>query len=293
MTLTAHGIVDCTGFEVVKCLPWDLPGGETDDRTDRCQASKRSNWGISICRPPESMTSGDESDVNRLHGVVGQLQTDHVQETCLGVLLNGELDPLSALSHFALACGLSIIDRAKLELGDTIVVAGANLLALSVLVAADGQGARTACLVPDSETATVYRRAIERLASEVIEFKDISSFDARLDVWVASSIGNTVYVDAIGQPSSVYAMATRLARFGKLVFGRQEVTASVELNIADVHHRRSAQFIYWARPENLEEALTLAECYRRAVNLFRWRRISTLLEVASARPDASSARERE
>jgi len=289
MTAIAHDIIDCIGFEIVRSLPWDLQGGEIDDREDRYQASERSNWGILICRPPDSISSGDESNVDRLYGVVGQIQTDRIQETCLGIPLKGALDSQSALSHFALACGLSIIDRAKLELGDTIVVAGANLLALSVLVAARRQCARTACLVPDSEAEATYRLGIEHLADELLEFEAMSSFDSELDTFVASSRGKTVYVDAVGQPGLVYAMARRLEMFGTMVLCRQEVTTSLQIDIRRYVHLKSAQIIYWSRPENLEEALIISECCRRAGKLFQWKRVSMFMGVASAGPDVSPA----
>jgi hypothetical protein len=277
MTPFTHGIVDCMGFEIVKSLPWDLPGGEIDDREDRYQASERSNWGISICKWPDSTSSGDKSEVDRLYGLIGPIQNNRIQETCLGIPLQGALDPQSALSHFALACGLSIIGKAKLELGDAIVVAGVNPLALNVLVAARQQCARTACLVPGSEAEAAYRQDIEKLADEMIEFEDVSSCDAKLHTLIASSRGKTVYVDAIGQPSLVYAMAMRLETFGTLVLCRQEVTTSVVLNLREVHHLKSAHYIYWARPETLEEALTFSECCRRAASLFQWKRVSMLM----------------
>lgn len=287
MTPIAHDIVDCLGFEIVKSLPWDLQGGKIDDCEDKHQASERSNWGFLICIPSDSMLSGDESDADRLYGVVGQIQTDCIQETCLGIPLKGALDPQSALSHFALACGLSIIDRAKLELGDTIVVAGANPLALSVLVAAKRQGARTACLVPNSEAEATYRLGIEQLADALVEFRAMASFDSKLDTFVASSRGKTVYVDAVGLPNLVRVMASRLEMLGTLVLCRQEVITSLQIDIQRYVHFKSAQIIYWSRPENLEEALAISECYRRTARLFYWKRISVLTGVISAGLDAS------
>lgn len=287
MTRIAHGIVDCKGFEIVKSLPWDLQSGEFDDHEDGYQASERSNWGILVCRRPDSMPSGDESNVDRLYAAMGPIQSDRIQETCLGIPLKGILDPQSALSHFALACGLSIIDRATLELGDTIAVAGANLLALSVLVAANTQGARAVCLVPNSEAQATCRLGIEQLADAVVEFKAMSSFDSKLDTFLASSRGKTAYVDAVGLPNLVHAMASRLEMFGTLVLCRQEVITSIQVDIRRYVHLKSAQIIYWSRPENLKEALAIRECYRRAANLFKWTRVSTLTGVASAEPNAS------
>lgn len=272
MTLLDHGIVDCKGFEILESLPWEPRAGSKDLH----QTAAHVNWGFLICSPPGSMAPGNESNGNNLYATIGPIQTGHIQEACLAIPLQGNLDPQSGMSHFALACGLSIIERAKLELGDTIVVAGANPLALSVLVAATLQGAMTVCLVPDSEKESTYQQDIENVSGEILDFEDVSSFDEKLDKLIASARAKTVFVDTAGQPSLVFSMATRLEKFGTLVLCRQDVATSVILNIADVHHRKSARFIYWARPENLEEALTQSECCRRAASLFHWKRVPKL-----------------
>lgn len=269
MTLLDHSIVECMGFDILRFLLWDSAELKKLDS----QASDHGNWGFLICTPSHSKSMHDGSNAPKLYGAVGPIQGDLVQETCLAIPLEGASDTQSALAQFALTCGLSIIEKARLEVGDTIVVAGANPLALSVLVAASVQGARTVCLVPDSETESAYRQDIEKLSGEILDFEDVSSFDSKLDALIASSAGKSVYVDALGQPGPVYAMATRLEKFGTLVLCRQEVTTSVLLNIADVHHRKSAQYIYWAKPETIEQALMLSECYRRAARLFHWERV--------------------
>jgi hypothetical protein len=281
MTPIPHGIVDCMGFHIVKSLPWDPRTGRLDHRQGGVRAPEHGNWGFLVCSPNELMPLGHEADVSKLYGTIGPTQTDRIQHTCLGIPLQSAADPQSALARFALACGLSIIEKAELELGHTVIVAGANPLALSLLVAAREQGARTACLVPASETEAVYRQGIENLADEVIDFGDISSCDARLDALLASCRGKIVCIDAAAQPGPVCAMAARLQMFGTLVLCRQEATTSVVLRLREIHHLKSAQFIYWARPESLEEALKLGECCRRAANLFQWKRVS-LWECFSA-----------
>lgn len=271
MTLLNEGVVDCLGFEIVESLSWDGLGSKKDGN----QALEPGSWGFLISSRQGASPLKDGSRVGNLFGTVGPIQTHRIQEPCLGIPLQGALDPQSALIQFALACGLSIIEKAKLELGDTIVVAGANLLALSVLVAASVQSTRNVCVIPDSEKQSPYRQVIEKLADALLEFEDISTFDSELDAFLALSRGKTVYVDALGQPGPVHAMATRLEKFGTLLLCRQEVTSSILVNIADVHHRKSAQFIYWARPETIEQALMLAECCRRAAGLFHWKRVHT------------------
>jgi len=264
-----HGIVNCRGFEILESLPWKSHLGKKVTN----QVPDGSNWGFLICTPPGFTPPGNESNGNKLYGTIGPIQTEHIQESCLAIPLHGNLNPQSAMSYFALACGLSIIEKSNLELGDTAVVSGANPLALSILVAATAQGARTACLVSDSEKESAYRQDIENVSSEILDFEDVSCFDDKLDRFVALSKGKTVYVDTVGQPGPVYAMAMRLKKFGTLVFCRQEVDSSVVLSLREVHHLKSAHYIYWARPENLEQALILSECCQRSANLFHWKRV--------------------
>ncbi len=269
MTGLDHGIVDCKGFEILESLPWEPRAGIKEAN----QTPGLSNWAFLICSPFGSAAPGNEPTGKKVYGSIGPIESDFTQESCPGIPLQSALHPQSAMSHFALACGLSIIERAKLELGDTIVVAGANPLAMSALVAATMQGARTICLVPDSEKESAYVQDIENASLEILDFEDVSSFDEKLDTLIASTRGKTVFIDTTGQPSPVFSMATRLEKFGTLVLCRQDVMISVILNIADVHHRKSAQFIYWTRPENLEECLALVSCCRRAARLLDWKRV--------------------
>ncbi|HLC40234.1 MAG TPA: hypothetical protein VJO34_01250, partial [Methylomirabilota bacterium] len=213
MTLPDRNVVDGVGLEIVHSLPWDLHGVETNGGLDKHKALKLNHWGFVICKA---------ADTDELYGIVGQIQSDHIHQPCLAVPLEG-LDPTSALPQFALGCGLSIIDKAGLELGDTVVVAGANALALSVLLAASVQGARRACLVSISNEESVYLRNISRLADVIDESAYASPSDSTLDAFVASSRGRTVFVDAAGVPNLVQAMTSRLEGSGTLVLCRQDV----------------------------------------------------------------------
>jgi len=214
--------------------------------------------------PPDSVTQA-----NRLFGAIGHIQTGHIQESCYGIPLNANLDLQSHLSCFALACGLSIIEKARLELGDTIVVAGANRLAHSILIAASRQGARTACVVPTSQQEASYQLGLDEVADMLLDFNYCASYETDLDAFVASSRGRTVYIDAIGLPELVYTMVSRLGQFGTLVLPCQEATGSLSIDICRYIHRMSAQIIYWTRPEKLKDAIAFEECYQRAINLFR------------------------
>jgi len=286
MTPLDHEVVNCVGFEIVSSLPWDLQGAETvAGSLNEHQALKLNHWGFLICRPPDAAKYHATSDMDRLYGVVGQIQSDHIHESCLAIPL-GVLDPKSALSHFALACGLSIIDRAELELGDTVVVAGANPLALSVLLAASVQGARSACLVSNSNEESGYLQDIGQLAEVIGESGAGLSFDSKLDAFVALSRGKTVFVDAAGVPNLVQAMTSRLEASGTLVLCRQDVLTSLQIDLYTDIHRKSAQVAYWARPQDLKDALSLFACCARAANLFQWRRVAlAFTEGTGARLD--------
>jgi hypothetical protein len=272
VTFLNHGIVDCRGFEILESLPWEPRAGISEANRGPALV----NWGFLICSRPHPVLPKNDSKENKLYGTIGPIESHYTRESCLGIPLKDKLDPQSAMSHFALACGLFIIEKANLELGDTVVVAGANLLALSVLVAASMQGAMTVCLVSGSEKDSAYRQDIENISGEILDFEYASSFDEKLDNLIARARGKTVFVDTAGQPSLVFSMATRLEKFGTLALCRQDVTTSVILNIGDVHHRKSARFIYWSRPENLEDALRYSECCRRGANLFHWERVRKL-----------------
>ena len=199
------------------------------------------------------------------------IQTDHVQESCYGIPLNADLDLQSHLSDFALACGLSIIEKAQLELGDTIVVAGANRLAHNILIAASRQGARTACVVPASQQEASRQLGLDEVADMLLEFDYKASYETDLDAFVASSRGRTVYIDAVGLPELVHTMISRLGRFGTLVLCCQEATRALPVDICRDIHRMSARIIYWTRPEKLKDAIAFEEYYQRAINLFRSR----------------------
>jgi hypothetical protein len=68
-------------------------------------------------------------------------------------------------------------------------------------------------------------------------------------------------------------MAVRLEKFGKLVFCRQEADSKVVLNLRNIHHLKSAHYIYWSRAESLEEALAWGEYCMRAARLLNYKRI--------------------
>jgi hypothetical protein len=272
MNLISHGIIDCRGFEIVMSWPW-VHKYDNNKYVTEFQNRDDRNWGFLICRPPGSMSPSDKSNMDILYGVIGPIQTNLIQETCLGIPLQEAPDLPGALAQFVLSCGLSIIEQAQIELGDTVVVSGMNPLTISVLVASKAQCASILCLAPSSDLEVPYRRYIEELAYKTIEFEYTSSFDDRFDAIIASSRGKTVFIDTIGEPGLVYSMADRLEKFGIMVFCRQEASTSVVLNLRDVHHRKSAQFLYWSRPENLKEALIRRECCRRAARLLYYNRV--------------------
>jgi hypothetical protein len=282
MTPITCNVLDCTGFEVVTSLPWESDEDRSDDQADRRQPLTPGGWGFMVCKAFTSPTSVADSSAADLYGVVGeQVPTGRIERPCLGIPLEGTPDPRIALSRFALACGLSVIGKANLELGDTAVIAGANPLALSVSVAASQQGARTVCVAPAAECDSSYRSFMEQVTEASIVFTFRPSFDADFDAFVTSSRGKVVYIDTIGLPSIVDFMASRLRRFGTLILCRQDSTAMAQLDILHDIHRKSAQVVYWTRPESLEQALGLADCYRRATSLFRWKRVSQFAAVAA------------
>jgi hypothetical protein len=271
MNLITHGIVDCKGFKIVRSWLWFHRKGkkgnsELQNRGDR-------KWGFIICLPSVSMVPRYKFKMDKLYGVIGTIQTDLIREACLGIPLKEASDIPSALNQFALSCGLSIIEKAQIELGDTIIISGVNPLALSVLVAAKAQGASIFCLFSPFEAEFPYQRSIEKLADGIIEFKYNSSFNDKFNEFVASSLGKTVFIDTIGEPGLVYSMAIRLEKFETMVFCRQEADTSVMLNLRNVHHLKSAKFVYWARPENLEEALVWRKHSQRAARLLNYKRI--------------------
>jgi len=259
MTTLTHDIVDCRGFKIIASLPWDLEGSTLD-----------SPWGFLICTPAEDQT--------RTYGTLGETKLEQVSGHCLGIPLDNTATQKNRLAHLALTCALSIIDSARLELGDTAVVAGRNPLAYSILTAAKRQGAKTACLVHKTNTQRDKVPPVEAVADAVFEFQDIAAFEKGLDAFAASALGKTVHIDAAGQPDLVYAMASRLKRFAILVLCRQDAKAALQLDIRRYVHIPSVEVCYWAMPEDLEGTLTMARYYRQAANLIQWQRVPRLLD---------------
>lgn len=265
-----HGIVNCTGFEIVERLPWDTPPAEATT----APAASAQGWGFLACRPPRSLAPGEYTgDV--LYGALGPTQHTIVQEECLAIPLPDVPASTSALECFALACGLSVTDLCQLEFGDTVVVVGANPLSRSVLMAAKTRRARTACLLPAPEAAPAWHE-IQGLADAVIGFEYSAAFEAQLDAFLAATRGSLVFVETAGQPDPVVFLAKRLTKFGKFVFCRQDSNAVVSMDLRSVHHLKSARFLYWGSPPTLREALALSDCYRRAANLYAWGRVEEI-----------------
>jgi hypothetical protein len=268
-------VIDCTGFEIITSLPWGPDEGRGDDQKDGHGPRQRTGWGFVVCKPSASSRSVAAPDMKEFYGVVsGSLQSDCIETPCVGISLQSASDPQRALSHFMLACGLSVIEKAKVELGDMVVVAGANPLTLSVLVAANQQGARTACVIPETIGDATYRLAVEQVAEVSIMFTFHPSYDAKLDTLVETSRGKVVYVDTAGTPNLVYSMASRLRTFGALILCRQDSAALVQMDILRDIHRKSAQIIFWTRPEDLEGGLALSKCCLRAARLFQWKQVT-------------------
>jgi D-arabinose 1-dehydrogenase-like Zn-dependent alcohol dehydrogenase len=183
---------------------------------------------------------------------------------------------------------LSIVERARLELGDAVLVAGANALALSVIVAAHLQGVRIACLTcSDTDSASGYLLSIRQLSETVLAFTPDSSLDFELDAFRGTIAGKIIYVDAAGVPNPVNYMSTRLSRFGTLVLCRPDTLKSTQVDIYRDVHRKSAQIRYWARPKTLAEALEFSEFCHRSARLHDWRRATMMMGHALFASDSS------
>ena len=262
MSTLTHDIVDCDGFTVITRLPW----------------TPADKWGITICRSPAAQTSSDGLTAHPYYGALGPMAGEKAPPA-LAVPLPKAGTLALALAHFLLACGLSVIARMPLDLGDQVVVTGANPLALSVLAAARLQGTRTLCLLHTDHEPD---EAVRAYLGPVLHYNALQAFEAGLDAFVAAGRGKTVFVDTLGDPELVFAMAQRLTRFEYLVFCRQDTAASITLNIRQLHHLKSARFVYWSRPETLPSALQFADYARRAQRLFACERVTPFVAPADA-----------
>jgi hypothetical protein len=239
MITIAHDIITCTPEQAVARLPWD----------------NRAGWGFLVVR----------HDNGRLYGSIGPVDSD---QPGLGLPLGDEADLTRAVGRLVLAAGLSIIARAGLELGGALVVAGSGPLAQTVLASAQAQGARTACILRDASA-----EATPLPACAYIDYANLATFDAALDRFVAAGPGRVAFVDALGDPEVALAMAKRVPQYGYLVFCRPDATSSLMLNIRQVHHLKSAHYVYWSRPETLVEALHFVTYIERAQRLMIWERV--------------------
>lgn len=260
----AHHIVACSDARVIAGLPWDVDVQEA--------------WqGVFLCQPGES----DEP----MAGGFGCVSSGRVVAPCLGVAVDTGQDVGPVMLQLAVACGLSILDMAGAELGDMLVVAGANWLALVTLLAARAQGLRTISLVPQASPVGRLSAGLDRAAEQVLAYDNVNGFETALDAVLASAGGRLAFVDTAGQPALVYEMAARLARYSTLVFCRQESTNSVVLRLRELHHLKSARFVYWARPETLRAALDFETFYQRAARLVRWGRLPAVdLSILTVQP---------
>jgi len=266
-----HGIVNCKGFKVVMIWPWVHDFDNKYNPSFKNQDDLK--WGFIICKPSVFKGSSDKYNIDKLYGVIGPIRIDYIRESCLGIPLHEEQDISIALAKYAISCGLSIVKKADVELGDTVVVSGVNPLALSVIIAAKSQGTNILCLTHYSELRSPQMKDIKKLSDEVIEFEYTAYFEARFIEIIASSKGKTIYIDAAGDPERVYSMAVRLKKFETLVFCRPDAHTSLMVNLRSIHHLKSAKFIYWGKADNLEDALIWKDCYRRAANLFNYKRV--------------------
>jgi hypothetical protein len=287
----SQDVVDIKGFQFVGGLPWGL---SLDDKAwSECTLplSEKANWGFLICRQAAVADLAGKGESEYLYGGVGPLPEAYIRESCLGVSLGRELNVHGAISILALACGLSIVERAGLELGDAIVVAGANALALSVTVAAYLQGVRIACLISaDMDSASGSLPSIRQLSEMVLAFTPDISLDSELDSFEATIPGKIIYIDAAGAPNPVNYMATRLAGFGTLVLGRPEALASTQVDIYRHVHRKSAQIRYWTRPRTLAEGLEFCEFCHRSARLHHCGRVAMMIGQAQFESESRAAR---
>ena len=248
-------MIDCQSFEVLAQGIWDCwPPKQKNSMKPQSTA-----WGFLICRSPD----------DTIYGALGTVSGTAMRcETGYGIVLPVDADSINSvplLDQFALACGLSITARAGLELGDALVVAGMNSLAHYVLAAGRAQGASTLRLTHyDSKQLD---------NDNVISLDAAAMFDERLTTFLAGVTGNVVFVDTCGDVALIHAMVANLARFGRLILCRPDVSDSAVLNIRDFQHRRSAVFDYWAGPVTLEDAAALQRHFELAGRLIKWRQM--------------------
>jgi len=265
--------IDCRGLQIANYVPWDLEVVSEEFAGHRNVRNR--NWGFLICRPLPNSESGRKSFCPRFIGAIGPIDVTPLEETCLGIPMQSADDSHGALIQFILACGLSILEQSQLEMGDTLVISGINPLAQSVLMAAQTHGiSRILCLVPPSESQAGFKSEVKNAVDKIVDFAYSVSFDSRFDEFLASSTGKTIFIDTTGDPDLVYSMATRLDIFGKMILCRQDADSSLVMNIRNLHHLKSAHFLYWSRIESIEDALSWREYILRAGRLFDFKRLA-------------------
>jgi hypothetical protein len=265
--------IDCRGLQIIENAAWDI--GLVPEKFPGHKNARNRNWGFLIYRALRNSASGRSSFCPRFIGAIGPIDVTPLEETCLGIPVQSADNSKRALIQFVLACGLSILEQAQLEMGDTLVISGINPLALSVLAAAQTHGSsRILCLVPPSEARVAFRGQVEKAVFMTMDFAYSHSFDSLFDEFLASSTGKTVFIDTTGDPDLVYSMATRLNTFGKMIFCRQDADSSVMMNICNLHHLKSAHFIYWSRVESFEDTLPWCGYILRAGRLLNYKRLA-------------------
>jgi len=266
-------LIDCRGLQIVENAEWNI--GLVAKDVPGLRIAPNRNWGFLICRALWNSASGHSSFCPRFIGAIGPIDVTPLRETCFGIPVQGAGDSKRALIQFVLACGLSILEKTQLEMGDTLVISGINPLAQSVLMAAHTHGiSRILCLVPPSESHAAFRSQVEKAVDKTIDFAYSVSFDPLFDEFLVSSMGKTAFIDTTGDPDLVYSMATRLDTFGKMIFCRQDSDSSIIMSIRNLHHLKSAHFVYWSRVESFEDALPWSEYILRAGRLLDHKRLA-------------------
>jgi len=265
--------IDCRGLQTIENVAWDI--GLVRENFPGHRSARNRNWGFLIYRVLQNSVSGSSSFCPRFIGAIGPIDVAPLEETCLGIPVQNADNSKRALIQFVLACGLSILEQAQLEMGDTLVISGINPLALSVLAAAQSHGnSRILCLVPPSEARVAFRGKVEKTVLLTMDFAYSNSFDSLFDEFLASSTGKTVFIDTTGDPDLVYSMATRLNTYGRMIFCRQDADSSVMMDIRSLHHLKSAHFVYWPRVESCEDILPWCEYILRAGRLIDYKRLA-------------------
>jgi D-arabinose 1-dehydrogenase-like Zn-dependent alcohol dehydrogenase len=172
--------------------------------------------------------------------------------------------PEEALFAFLLTCGLSAVEAAGLEIGDTAVITGSGSLAQSILAAALLQGARCVSFASQRREGELFETPGKQVRAAVLRAEELRTANPpsqRFVMW-----------ETTGEPETLDLLVPQLGPRGKLILCRGDKSCAAQLDCYRDLHKTSAVIESW-NPASPAMLPSWRDCYRRAACLTQYKRV--------------------